>query len=365
MNYNYLHYEIGLTLLNGVGPRRARLLYEKFNGAKNVFLANQQEFCGLTGFSPSAFGQLNLSEALQMADKILQKHQSLGVETITWSDPKYPRRLKQCEDAPMVIYTKGLADLNIGKYVAIVGTRDSSNYGQLLVKDFIRSLDGLPITIVSGLAHGIDTMAHQYALESNLTTIAVLGHGHDRIYPAANKNLAKSIELQGSLVTEFSPWSIPDRENFPKRNRIVAGMCDATVVVESRASGGSLITANLANDYNRDVFAFPGNISAERSMGCNRLIANQKAHLITSGLDFLEIMGWKKDLIKPVIQHTAFPNLNPIQQRILTTMSNEKIAIDILSFKSEMSISALNVELLQLEINGLIRSLPGNIYERI
>ena len=365
MNYTYLHYEIGLTLLNGIGPRRAKLLLDKFKTADEVFNVSKKEFCVTTGFNSNLYERLGLGFALNQAEKIMRENEHIDVETISWNDPKYPRRLKQCEDAPLILYKRGAYDLNEGQYVAIVGTRDSSKYGKQIVNDFTEEIKDHPITIVSGLATGIDTIAHQKAIEQNLPTIAVLGHGLDRIYPSVNQGLAKRIESHGALITEFTPWSRPDRENFPKRNRIVAGISDATVVVESRSKGGSLITAELANDYNRDVFAFPGDISIDRSKGCNKLIAAQKAHLITCGDDFLKIMNWNDSKKKIGKQTSVFNDLSHVQLLILNKLDGDGTAIDVLSYRTKLSVSQLNVELLHLEMNGLVRLHPGKKYSSI
>lgn len=362
MNYTYLHYEIGLTLLKGIGPRRAKLLLEKFDHPKDIFEVTKKEFCLSTGFNSNIYDQLEMNAALLKAEKIIRLNKELEIETLVWHDENYPRRLRQCDDAPLVLFKKGVGDLNLGNYVAVVGTRDATNYGKNLVKKFTKSIQGSTITVVSGLALGIDTIAHEEALENNLSTIAVLGHGLDRIYPAKNKKLADKILCEGALITEFTPWSIPDRENFPKRNRIVAGISDATIVVESRSRGGSLITAELANDYNRDVFAFPGDVFADRSIGCNRLIAQQKAHLITHGQEFMKIMNWDNEKPKVSVQRPAFYNLTKPQNSIIKVLQEEETPIDVISFKTKMSISELNVELLHLEMSGLIKSLPGKKY---
>lgn len=216
---------------------------------------------------------------------------------------------------------------------------------------------------MSGLAHGIDACVHRYCLEYNVTTYGVLGHGFDRIYPSQNLRLAEEMLDQGGLISEFIPGTNPDRENFPKRNRIVAGISDATIVVESKIKGGSLITANLANDYNRDVFAFPGSIRDETSQGCNILIASQKAHLIQRPEDFLNLMAWAPDKAQKSVQRKLFPDLSEKQKSIVEFIANgTKIQIDVLSLKTKLPISQLNTELFHLEMDGVILSLPGKKY---
>ncbi|MDG1333349.1 MAG: DNA-processing protein DprA [Crocinitomicaceae bacterium] len=300
-------------------------------------------------------------EALKTSEGIVSFIEKHEIKTVFYTDENYPKRLSECADAPLLLYQKGKDELQFERWVAVVGTRNATPYGKAICRELIQSFQGKNIVVVSGLALGIDSYVHQYCLEFDVPTIAVLGHGLDRIYPHKNRELAKSILQKGSLLTEFPPNTLPDRENFPKRNRIVAGLCDATVVIESNSKGGSLITADLANGYSRDVFAYPGSVFHASSQGCNDLIRSDKAHLIGSGRDFLELMEWnevpvkKKALIIP-------PNLSPLQKEITSAIGSSTIHIDELAEKTRLSLSTLNIELFDLLMGGSLNELPGKRY---
>lgn len=300
--------------------------------------------------------------ALEMASNVLEFHAKKNIRSLFYQDADYPRRLSECVDAPTMLFQAGSLDLNRSRFVAIVGTRNPSSYGKELTKNLVYSLQDSQCVIVSGLASGIDAYAHRYCLDFDIPTIGVLGHGLDRVYPATNRNLARKMLEKGSLVTEFPPGTNPDRENFPKRNRIVAGLCDATIVVESKKSGGSLITANLANGYNRDVFAFPGNVTVETSQGCNSLISANKAHLLESPEAFAKMMEWNHT-VPAKKQMDCFPELSEIQQEIASFIgSNPKIQVDLLAIHLALPISRLQVELFQLKLSGVVEEFPGKQY---
>lgn len=363
MNYTYLHYQIGLTLLYGVGPKRARFLLELLPGIESLFLLSPDELSAITGIRKSFFKDMSTVAALETADRVIAFNQQHGITPLFYDDPKFPRRLKTCDDAPLMLYQKGHIDLNQYHFAAIVGTRKHTHYGQSICEELIQSFKHTNICVVSGLALGIDALSHQYCLENDVPTIAVLGHGLDRIYPYQNRKMAKEIVESGALLTEFIPGTKPDRENFPKRNRIVSGMCDATIVVESNSRGGSIITANLANDYNRDVFAFPGSIFQSQSAGCNDLIREQKAHLVRNGKDILQLMNWtQKHVSTNHIQRPLFPDLSKVQRTIVSFLSREPIQIDVLAHRAQIPISQLNTELCYLELEGVIQSLPGKTF---
>lgn len=363
MNYNHLHYQTGLNLLFGVGPRRAQELLKSLDSIEQLFFEKPSVLSKKSGFSSSFFEKMRRKEALEASVDIVKFHKEKGIKSHFYEDKTFPRRLKNCDDSPLVLYTLGDVDLNDHHFVAVVGTRNCTAYGQSICEALISSFKDKNIVVVSGLAYGIDTLAHKYSLLNNIPTIAVLGHGLDRIYPHRNRSLAKEIINNGALLTEFVPGTNPDRENFPKRNRIVAGLCDATIVIESKASGGSIITAYLANDYNRDVFAYPGNINQQSSEGCNLLIRNHQAQLIDTPESFLNQMGWIDNENNRAVQRKVFPDLSPFQREILDLIEQEnEIQIDILSSKLRKSVSEINSELLILEIEGAVRSLAGNRY---
>ena len=350
--------------MNKVGPIRAKELLQFGFTPEQILTEKAEVLAKTTGLKASFFNKMKRFEALNKAVEVGVEIKKLGVEPIYFEDLKYPRRLKNCVDAPLVIYQKGIFDLNQTKIISMVGTRNATSYGNDICRDFIKSIKDQNIIIVSGLAHGIDAMVHRCCLEFGVPTIGVLGHGLDIVYPSTNRDLANKMLSNGCLLSEFVPGVKPDRENFPKRNRIVAGMTDATIVVESKIRGGSLITANLANDYNRDVFAFPGSVHMETSKGCNHLIASQKAHLIQNSDDFLRLIGWKKkDIDSSNRQKQLFLEFTDQQKKILGFIQEEpKIQLDVLSIRSELPISILNQELFGLEMEGVVRALPGKTY---
>ena len=261
---------------------KARQIIAKIGGAQNFFEMSDVELCQRLTIKPSMLRKMDRKAALLEAKASWKDNYDTGAKMTFLSDADYPRRLKQCEDAPLMLFQKGKFDLNNSRMLAIVGTRKPTNYGMHVAETLVKSAKGSGITIVSGLAYGIDVWVHKLCLKYNVPTLAVLGHGLDRIYPYAHRQVAQDMLKKGGLLTEFVTGTNPDRENFPKRNRIVAGLCDATLVIESKRKGGSLITAELANDYNRDVFAVPGQLGHEMSEGCNWLIANDKAHLYSA-----------------------------------------------------------------------------------
>lgn len=326
-----------------------------------LFTASSKDLAQITGLSPGFFSKMERNKALEKADRVLDFHQRHQVQSLFYKDSRFSRRLNQCADAPTQLFMKGEVDLNQARFVAVVGTRSATEYGQRLCRDLIASFQGRNIVVVSGLALGIDAYVHRYCLEFDVPTIGVLGHGLDRVYPSSNRTLANQMLQSGALLSEFIPGTEPDRENFPKRNRIVAGMCDATIVVESKSSGGSLITAQIANSYNRDVFAFPGLVYQATSQGCNNLIAASKAHLLETPESFVEFMQWDEVIeSNQKSQFVCFPEISTMQQEIVQEVqSYPKIQLDVLSAQLAIPISTLQVELLQLRLAGIVEELPG------
>jgi DNA processing protein len=355
-------YEIALSLLNGIGPVKAKAMVNHAGSAELVFKEKDRILGLIPGIGSATIKSLNKKECLLKAEQELSFIEKFKLGYYYYQDELYPHKLKFCDDGPLVLFTKGNVNFN-QKNIAVVGTRKATNYGKNLTRDLIAQLAEYEIQVVSGLAYGIDIEAHKAALNNELSTLAVLGHGLDLIYPAAHKSTAKQMLERGGLVTEFVSKSPGDTSNFPKRNRVVAGLCDATVVVESAISGGSLITANLANDYNRDVFAFPGNVDQEYSKGCNMLIQRDKAHLITCAADLVRIMGWEEKEKNPVIQPQLFPELNDEEDKIVSILREKgETEIDTISFLSELSSGNLSVHLFNLELKGLVRVMPGKKY---
>ncbi|TNE73518.1 MAG: DNA-protecting protein DprA [Bacteroidetes bacterium] len=367
MNYTDLHYQTALSLLFGIGPRRGKDLVEKLPDLERLFFDSPKNLSRSSGYRKELFEQMDRSGALESADSILRFNEKNNIDTRFYTDDLFPHRLNKTPDGPLVLYTLGDCDLNSGRFTAIVGTREPTGYGLDVCRQLVENLSDQNIRTVSGLAYGIDTWAHQFSLDNDIPTIAVLGHGLDRIYPHKNRALARKIVSRGGmLMTEFPPGTNPDRENFPKRNRLVAGVSDATIVIESKSSGGSLITARLANDYNRDVFAVPGMISMETSLGCNLLIANDEAHLYENPASFLEKMGWKNTSIKTEVQRTLFPELSSDELRIIQFVRSIRSAhVDVIAMKLQQPISSVQATLFLLEMKGLIRKLPGDQVEFI
>jgi DNA processing protein len=357
-----LHYKIALTLLHGIGPRKAGLLVSKLGGVEAVFEEKLSVIQGETGIGKSLLKRIDRENALLEAEKQLEfifKHQ---INTHFYLDTNYPRRLRQCPDAPFLLYSKGDFDPNPSKSVAIVGTRNATEYGKSLCEELILAIKDDEIQVVSGMAYGIDICAHQACVRNTISTVGVLGHGLDRIYPSAHRRIAEQMFERGGLLTEFLPGTKPDKENFPMRNRIVAGMTDATIVIESKMTGGSLITAELAFDYNKDVFAYPGNIGQIHSEGCNKLIQQNKAHLITNGNEFLRFMNWENKGRSTVIQPPIFIELTEEEKQVLNGLDGAIEHIDVLALRLNKPVSAISVILLTMELKGILKSYPGNKY---
>ena len=363
--HNDLLYQIALTLIPNIGDVHAKALVNIYGDAQSIFKAKKKELDNIEGIgtvrakSIKEFTDFSSSEAEL---KFIEKYK---ITPLFINAENYPKRLLNCYDSPALLYYRGNADLNTSKIISIVGTRNNSDYGKMVCEKFIEELQAESILVVSGLAFGIDTIAHKAALKNNLQTVAVLAHGLDRIYPQQNKVLAKQITEQGGLLTDFISNTNPDKQNFPKRNRIVAGICDAVIVMESSKKGGSLITAELGNGYNKDVFAIPGRVNDSKSEGCNYLIKNNKAALINSARDFLEMMNWistPKQTVKK--QRELFIELLPDEKIVVDILQQqENIQIDELYFKSGLSSSAVATALLMLEMQGVVVSLPGKVYK--
>lgn len=359
-------YQIALSLLSGIGPIKAKALVAHVGSVEGIFKEKEKALGLIPGIGSAVVRSLNRHECLDRAERELVFIEKHSIDFYYYEDARYPARLKFCEDGPIVLFSKGNMHFN-KRNIAIVGTRKATPYGKKLVNELIAQLADSDFQVVSGLAYGIDVEAHKAALSNRISTLAVLGHGLDLIYPAAHKSIARQMLENGGLVTEFLSNSNGDTSNFPKRNRIVAGLCDATIVVESAISGGSLITANLANDYNRDVFAFPGNTDQEYSRGCNQLIQQDKAHLITSAADLLRIMGWKQgscDSAKSsFIQQQIFPELNDEEDKIVRVLREKgEVDIDNLGYAAQLTSSGLAMHLFSLELKGLIKVAPGKRY---
>jgi DNA processing protein len=365
--HNDLLYQIALTLVPNIGDVHAKALVNIYGNAQSIFKAKKKELENIEGIGSVRARSIKDFSDFSSSEEEIKFIEKYKITTLFINADNYPRRLLNCYDSPALLYYRGNADLNASKIVSIVGTRNCSDYGKNVCEKFVEDLQSENILVASGLAFGIDTIAHKAALKNNLQTIAVLAHGLDRIYPQQNKTLAKQITEQGGLLTDFISNTNPDKQNFPKRNRIVAGICDAVVVIESGKKGGSLITAELGNSYNKDVFAIPGRTNDTKSEGCNYLIKNNKAALINSADDFLEMMNWKptpKTSAKK--QRELFIELSPDEKIVVNILQQqEAIQIDELYFKSGLSSSAVATALLMLEMQNVIISLPGKVYKLV
>jgi len=362
---NDLLYQVALTLTPNIGDVHAKALINIYGDAAAIFKAPKKQLENIEGIGTVRAGSIKAFKDFTSCEAEINFIEKYKITPLFITDDHYPKRLLNCYDSPLLLYYRGNADLNKTNIVSIVGTRNHSEYGKQQCEKLIEELKEENILIVSGLAFGIDTIAHKASLKNNMHTVGVLAHGLDRIYPAQNKTLAKQMTEQGGLLTDFISGTNPDKQNFPKRNRIVAGICDALVVIESSKKGGSLITAELANCYNKDVFAFPGRVTDSKSEGCNLLIKNNKASLITGATDLLELMNWvpkEKKLQKK--QRELFIELTPEEKIVVDILQQQdNIQIDELYFKSGLSSSSVAAALLMLEMQGVVSVMPGKLYK--
>ncbi|MFL5754472.1 MAG: DNA-processing protein DprA [Bacteroidia bacterium] len=366
-----LLYQLGLTLINGVGDVTARNLVAYCGSAEAVFKAKKAQLLKIPGIAEITADKLvaNLKnkEALIRAEEEMRFIEKNHIEPLFFTSEKYPHRLKYCNDSPIMLYFKGNTDLNAVKVISVVGTRTPTRYGRTTVDNFIAELKDSGILVVSGMAYGIDIAAHEAALANGLDTIGVLAHGLDTLYPSTHRGAAQRMLKQGGLLSDYMSCTKPDKENFPSRNRIVAGMCDAVIVIESKLRGGSLITAEIANSYNKDVFAFPGRTNDECSGGCNAFIKRNKAVLIEHAADLMYCMGWEEkspgSAKKNGAQLPLLVNLNEKEQQLVDILkAKEHVHVDEICHSVRLSVSEVAGILLQLEFSNIVRSLPGKLY---
>lgn len=363
-----LKYKIALSLIPKVGHITAKKLVSYVGSFEGVFSEKKSKLLKIPGIGETLANLIVNSNVVPKAEEELEFIKKNKITPIFYLNKNYPERLKHCEDAPILIYTLGETDLNARKVISIVGTRKATTEGiafcEKLVSD-LKTREHNPI-IVSGLAYGIDATAHRAALENELKTVAVLGHGLDIIYPASHKKLANEVTQNGMLITDFPSKSIRDKNNFLKRNRIIAGLSDATIVIESGAKGGSLVTADIANSYNRDVFAVPGRISDEYSRGCNNLIKSNKAAMLTSVEDLEYILGWEAEKKTEAIQRDLFVELSQEEKVIVEILKGQNaVPIDNICLNCNMPTSMVSPILLNLEFMGVVKALPGKTYQLI
>ena len=359
-----LIYEIGVSLLPGVGSINSKKLVAYCGGAEGVFKQKKSHLEKIDGIGAKMANIISKQQVLSQAEDELKFIQKENIQALFFNDAEYPYRLKQAIDSPTIIYYKGVDVLNYDRIISVVGTRNISERGKEITDEFIEKLKNAGVLIVSGLAYGVDTRAHKACVKNKVPTVGVVAHGLHTIYPSVNKSLAQEMQIQGGILSEFISGTKPDAFNFPQRNRIIAGMADATLVIESGKKGGSLITANIANSYSRDVYAIPGRPADTYSRGCNFLIKTNRAALVESAEDLLYQLSWDDKEKPKAIQHQLFLNLNESEQKIVDILEkSSNTAIDLLMKESGLPSSKLASSLLSLEFAGVIKCMPGKVYQ--
>jgi DNA processing protein len=361
-----LLYQLALTFIPNIGPVQAKILLQHCN-AEEIFHAKKSYLEKIEGIGPVRAASITAFKDFSKAEEEIKFIEKYKIRPLFLTDNDYPKRLLNCFDSPTLLYYKGEADLNATKMIAIIGTRSHTDYAKQVTENLVKDLAAQNITVVSGLAFGVDSIAHKSSIKNGLPTIGVLAHGLDQIYPPEHAGLAKDmIKHHGGLLTEFRSKSKPDKHNFPTRNRIVAGMTDATIVIETGFKGGSMITAELANSYNKDVFAIPGKITDTKSSGCNYLIKNNKAMLLTDGAELVQVMNWDdkvKNRKDKKSQRELFIEMTADEKIVVAILRDKETAhIDEINIKSGLSSSAVAAAILNLELQNVMLSLPGKLY---
>lgn len=365
MNDTELLHLLALLKVEGVGDIVAKKLLYNCGTAENIFKAKASILSTIDGIGEVLIKNLKNKSVFQLAESELKFIHDNAVQLLHYQDEHYPNRLKQCIDAPVLLFASGSMNVNHHKIISIVGTREITSHGAEFCRKLIEDLAPLNPIIVSGFAYGVDITAHKAAMDNNLQTIGVIAHGLNQVYPKVHKKYVAKMEENGGFLTEFWSTSNPEKENFVKRNRIVAGMSEATIVIESAEKGGSLITANLANDYNRDVFAVPGRISDKFSQGCNNLIKTQRANLLTSAADLIYILNWElHQKEEKVIQKKLFISLDDDEQKIYDYLQPKgKEELDTIALECGFPVFKISSILMNMELKGIIRPLPGKKFE--
>ncbi len=361
---NELLYSIALTMVPGIGPVQAKQLLQQYT-PEEVFKAKKKQLEKIEGIGEIRANNILGFSAFAEAEEEMAFIEKYKITPLTITDKNYPNRLLNCYDPPTLLYHKGSTDFNAAKVLAIIGSRKHTEYGKNETEKIISELKDKDILIISGLAYGIDAIAHKTALQNSHPTAGVLAHGLSQLYPVQHTALAKEmIAHQGGLLTEFRSQTKPDKHNFPIRNRVVAGLADAVLVVETAIKGGSMITAELASGYNREVFALPGKATDRKSAGCNYLIKNNKAVLIESAEDLLQTMNWDSEKKKSIVAQQQLFSLLSEDEKLIVTLLHEsgKLSIDELRQKTGFPGSDMAAAILNLELQGVILSLPGKIY---
>ena len=367
MQSNELVYKIALSLLSGIGPKLAKNLIAYTGSPEAVFAENVSGLKKIPGIGDKLAAEIINTKAAALATKELAFIEKHKIIVRFYLDNNFPERLKHCPDSPIILFGRGKDVLNETKIISIVGTRNATPHGKVFCEKLVEDLaaSGHRVVIVSGLAYGIDICAHKAALKHGLPTIGVLAHGFDRIYPAVHASTAKEMLKTGGLITEFTSGHGFARENFLKRNRIIAGLADATVIVESAEKGGSLVTADIASSYDRDVFAVPGRISDEYSKGCNKLIRTNRASLIESYHDFEYLLGWDKLESDKHMQQKLFVELTDKETKICNILKTGDTPIDAIAYQTGFGMNKLSAMLLEMEFKGVVKPLPGKVFSLV
>ena len=356
-----------LQNIPNIGDINAKKLIERCGSAAQVFKERKEALLKIEGIGYNTLASLYDGNALREAEHELEAIKNGNIAYSFFKDADYPKFLKHCIDAPILLFKRGNIDLNRKRIISIVGTRKITSYGQRVIEELIDEIAPLDPVIVSGFAYGVDINAQKMAMEYGLQTIGCLGHGMCQTYPRAHQKYVPLVERNGGFFTEFWSTTQPDRENFLRRNRIIAGISEATVVIESAEKGGSLVTADIAHSYNRDVFAVPGRSSDKYSVGCNNLIKQQKAHMLTAAADLVYILGWqleKENLLS--VQKQLFVDLDDTEKRIYSYLqSNGKQLLDTVALECGFPIFTTSSTLLNMEMKGVVRPLPGKLFEAI
>lgn len=361
-----LHYKIALSLIPNVGPILARKLVAYVGSVEGVFKEKKETLMKVPGIGKSKIEGIHIASILKKAEEELNYIERNNIQQLFYLDKEYPERLKECEDGPIMLFYKGKNDFNSEKVISIVGTRHSTSYGESACQKLVEDLALLfpNLIIVSGFAYGIDICAHKAAMQYGLKTVGVFGHGVNHVYPSVHSKYVNNVLENGALVSEFPSKEKPDPGNFVSRNRIIAGLADATIVIESGEKGGSLLTADMAISYNREVFAFPGRAGDTYSKGCNNLIKRNSAALVESASDIVYYMDWDASGKPDSVQRSLFLTLTAEEEHIIKQLKQQSPdSIDQLSRKLKQPVSRLSASLLKLEFDGLIISLPGKNYK--
>lgn len=362
---NELLYQIALTLLPGVGDTTAKKLVAYCGGVEAIFKQKKQHLMAIPDIGPKTAELIASQDVLPRAEEELAFIEKNEILPIFYLEANYPKRMRECEDGPVLLYTKGNTNFNNPRVLSIVGTRKITDYGTKITERIVEALAPTGCLIVSGLAYGVDITAHKAAIQHGLQTIGIVAHGLDILYPSVHRKYAKKMLDNGGIATDFMSGAQPDKMFFPRRNRIIAGLADATLVIEAAEKSGTLITAELAIGYNRDVMAVPGKVDDEFSIGCNKLIQQNKAALVTSGEDIINILNWQpEEGTKKVIQPKLFVDLTAEEQALVDVLKGSKtMPIDEIGFKAGLPPSKCSSLLFTLEFKGVVKALPGKIYE--